>query len=72
MNWIINRLREPSTLRGLIVLAGIIGYQVSPELQDALLVAVPALIAVIEVVRKEKPNGQTTDNAGTTETPPEP
>lgn len=57
MNWIIKRLKEPSSWRGLIVLAGICGYSTSPELQDSIIVAGTALLAAVEVSRSEKASG---------------
>lgn len=58
MNWIINRLKEPSSWRGLIVLAGILGYSMSPELQEQIIVAGTALLGLVEVLRKEKADGK--------------
>lgn len=53
MNWLMNRLGEASTWRGLIVLAGIVGYKMDPALQDAIVQAAVAAMALVEVLRKE-------------------
>ena len=54
MNWIINRFKEPSSWRGLIIIAGIVGYKLDPTMQDAIVQAGIALIALVEVIRKEQ------------------
>jgi hypothetical protein len=53
MAWVLERLKEPSTIRGLFVLAGVLGWQVAPDQQQAILAAVLSLIAAYEVFRKE-------------------
>lgn len=50
---ILNKLKEPSTLKGLAMLAGLVGYQIAPELLNTIIAAVGAVIALIEVIRKE-------------------
>jgi hypothetical protein len=54
MNTILNKLKEPSTYRGLTILAGLVGINLAPELTVAISTAVAAIIGLIEVVRKEK------------------
>lgn len=56
MSWIIRRFKEPSSWRGLVVVAGICGYSVSPEMQDSIIAAGTAALALIEIIRKEKSN----------------
>jgi hypothetical protein len=56
MNAIINRLKEPSTYRGLSILMGLIGVYLSPEQTNAISAAVAAAIGLIEVFRKETPS----------------
>ena len=53
MNWILRQLKQPSTLKGLFVIAGIIGYNIDPSLQEQIIIAVTAIIAVIEIFRNE-------------------
>ena len=48
------RLKEPSTWKGLAILAGLLGWSVSPELAEAIGATVVGVIGIIEVVRKEK------------------
>ena len=54
MKTILDRLKEPSTYRGLAVIAGTAGIILSPELATAIGAAVAAVIGLIEVVRSEK------------------
>jgi hypothetical protein len=54
MNWLLCRCKEPSTWKGLFVLAGLLGYSFDPELQNQLIISVTALIAAIEIFRAEK------------------
>lgn len=54
MEWILERLKEPSTWKGLAGLLGAIGVAISPELIGQIGAAVIAIIGAIEVVRKEK------------------
>lgn len=53
VNWLIERLREPSTWRGITTLLGVIGVTLSPEQWAAISAAVIGLLGVIEVFRKE-------------------
>ena len=51
MNYLINRLKEPSTWRGIIlVVAGVFGYQMPAETQAAVIAGGIALAAVIGAV----------------------
>ena len=54
MKFLIDRLKEPSTFRGLAVVLGIVGVQLSPEQTNAITGAVAALIGLIEIFRVEK------------------
>lgn len=49
MNW----LKQPSTWRGIFLFAGLFGWHLHPELQDALVTAILAALALIEVIRNE-------------------
>ena len=53
MNNLISRLKEPSTFRGLAILAGLCGYAADPAQVNAIAAAVAAVIGLIEVFRKE-------------------
>jgi len=54
MKTILDKLKEPSTYRGLAVLAGTAGIVLSPNLTVAIGAAVAAVIGLIEVIRSEK------------------
>jgi uncharacterized protein YcfJ len=54
MNNILARLKEPSTFRGLAVLGGLVGLQLSPTHWDSIATAVGAVLGLVEVFRKEK------------------
>ena len=60
MNWLIRRMREASTWRGLIILAGIAGYNMSPELSDQIIALGTGAIGLVEIIRREKENGTAT------------
>jgi hypothetical protein len=48
------KLKEPSTFRGLAILAGVIGVSLEPAKWDAIGAAVAAILGLIEIFRKEK------------------
>jgi hypothetical protein len=54
MNNILARLKEPSTFRGLAILAGLGGIAIDPAQVNAIATAVAAVLGLIEVFRKEK------------------
>ena len=54
MKTILDRLKEPSTYRGLAVIAGAAGIVLSPGLVVAIGAAVAAVLGMIEVIRSEK------------------
>ena len=56
MSKIIEKLKEPSTYRGLTLLGAIVGINVSPDLTAAIASAAVAIIGLIEVFRHEKPS----------------
>lgn len=64
MEWIIRRLKEPSSWRGIVVLLSIAGVTLSAELQEQIIVVGSAAIALIEIIRKERHHdtGQGTGN----------
>ena len=53
MNTLLQRLKEPSTFRGLAILAGLCGYAIDPAQLQAISSAVVAAIGLIEVFRNE-------------------
>jgi len=54
MDIILNRLKEPSTYRGLAIVAGLAGIHFAPGLETAICSAVAAAIGLIEIFRAEK------------------
>ena len=61
ITWIMERLREPSTWKGIILLASMLGMSISPEMKEAIIAAGTSLIGAIWVFQKEAKGG----NAGT-------
>jgi hypothetical protein len=58
-DWIFDRLKENSTWRGLILLAGLLGAHFKPEEQEAIIGAALALVALINIFRTgTKPGGE--------------
>lgn len=55
MSYIIARLLEPSTWRGLVSLATLFGLKVAPEQADAIMTAGVSVYSAINIFRKEKP-----------------
>lgn len=51
--WLLERLVEPSTWKGLAILAAAGGVTVSPELITQITAVAGAVIGLIDVVRKE-------------------
>ena len=54
MDYIIERLSEPSTWRGIIMIATGAGIQLAPDMQSAIITLGLAIVGVINVTRKEK------------------
>lgn len=54
MKWLLERLKEPSTYRGLVLLGGAAGLTISPEMWNAIVALLVAAMGVYEVVRKER------------------
>lgn len=52
--YLIDRLREPSTWRGLIIIAGLAGYTTTPDQVDAIMSVVAGLVALVDVFTDEK------------------
>jgi hypothetical protein len=51
---IINYLKQPSTLKGLTILATAFCSFLSPELNNAIITAGASIYSVIEIIRNEK------------------
>ena len=57
MNYLLARLSELSTWRGLAALLTALGVKLHPEMQDSIIAAGLAVIGLINVFRKELKNG---------------
>jgi len=53
INYILTRLSEPSTWRGLIALLGVTGVALAPEQKEAIIGAGVSLIALINIFKKD-------------------
>ena len=53
MKYLLERLKEPSTWRGLFAVLTAVGLKLHPEMQEAILTTGLALIGMINVLRKE-------------------
>ena len=54
MDWIVERLREPTTWGGIASLLTLVGVTVSPEFQDAIIAAGVAIGGALMVFMREK------------------
>lgn len=52
--YILNRLREPSTWRGIVLLTTAFGVPLHPELQEAIIATGLAITGLIGVATKDK------------------
>jgi hypothetical protein len=52
--WIKKRIVERSTWVGIMSLAGLIGYNIKPELQEQILTAITAVVAVVFTITSDK------------------
>jgi len=53
MRYLLNRLNEPSTWRGLIMILTALGLNISPELSEAILAGGVGLTGIIGAVTKD-------------------
>jgi hypothetical protein len=54
MHYLIARLLEPSTWRGLVSLLTLAGLKIAPQESDAILTAGVSVYSAINILRKEK------------------
>lgn len=54
MNYIIDRLKEDSTWRGIVMLATALGVNIDPAQASAIISAGLAVVGLINVLRKQK------------------
>ena len=53
-NYLLSRLREPSTWRGIVLLATAIGVPIQPDLQESIIATGLAVTGLIGVVTQDK------------------
>jgi len=51
--WVLDRLKEKSTWKGISILAGLLGVALAPDQLEIIGTSIVAIIAAIEVLRKE-------------------
>ena len=54
MDALIRRLKQPSTIKGLVAIAGLAGIAVTPEQADAIVLGLIAAYGIYQAVRDEK------------------
>jgi hypothetical protein len=54
VNFVLERLSENSTWRGIILIATAVGVKLEPALQESIIVAGLGLVGLINVIRKGK------------------
>ena len=54
MKTLLAKLKEPSTIRGIAIIGGVVGISLDPSKWDAIGSTLAAIIGLIEVFRKEK------------------
>lgn len=66
MQSLLSKLSEPSTVRGLVALAGSLGMITNPQYSEHIVAAVLAVIGMINVWRKEPkiPKAQVVEDEG--------
>lgn len=61
MNWLLNRLREPSTWRGLVWLATVAGLSLRPDQTEAIVTVGMALAGLLGVFLRDEPKSVRSD-----------
>ena len=64
MNFIWQKLQEPSTIRGIIALLAGFGITVAPQYHDAIIATFLGLIGIINVYRSEVPKAKVIEDQG--------
>jgi len=54
MKTLLSKLKEPSTIRGVAIIASVAGLSLDPSKWDAIGAALASIIGLIEIFRKEK------------------
>ena len=53
MNWLLDRLKEESSWRGIVLLVTALGVKLDPERGEAIIALGLAIVGLINVIRKE-------------------
>jgi hypothetical protein len=64
MNFIWQKLQEPSTIRGLLALLAGFGITIAPQYHDAIIATFLGLIGIINVYRSEVPKATVIEDEG--------
>jgi len=64
MNFIWQKLQEPSTIRGLLALLAGFGITIAPQYHDAIIATFLGLIGLINVYRSEVPKAKVVEEEG--------
>ena len=64
MNFIWQKLQEPSTIRGLLALLAGFGITIAPQYHDAIIATFLGLIGIINVYRSEVPKAKVLEDEG--------
>jgi hypothetical protein len=64
MNFIWQKLQEPSTIRGLLALLAGFGITIAPQYHDAIIATFLGLIGIINVYRSEVPKATVLEDEG--------
>ncbi len=64
MNFIWQKLQEPSTIRGLLALLAGFGITIAPQYHDAIIATFLGLVGIINVYRSEVPKAKVIEDQG--------
>ena len=64
MNFIWQKLQEPSTIRGILALLAGFGITIAPQYHDAIIATFLGLIGIINVYRSEIPKAKVIEDEG--------
>lgn len=53
-NWLFERIKEPSSARGFVIIAATAGILISPEMVNQILYVTGAIVGLIEIAKSEK------------------
>ena len=53
MKTLLNKLKQESTWRGLIIIVAAFGVKLAPDLQEAIIGAAVAIVGLINIIKKD-------------------